>query len=73
MSKRKCTYIYALTLIFWKWFQSNKFNCILLFVVCSWQLHGLSVFNNTLPATILAKFTRPVLSCFIIVQKITHI
>jgi len=48
ISKRKCTYKYALILIFWKCYESNELNCILLFVVYSWHLYDLLVFNNTL-------------------------
>jgi len=35
LSKRKFTYKYTLILIFWKCFEGNEFNCILLFVLYS--------------------------------------
>lgn len=47
LSKRKFTYEYTLILIFWKYFEGNAFNCILLFVY-SWHLYGLLAFNNSL-------------------------
>ena len=72
MSKGKGTYKYAWMLIFWKSFESTEFSCILLLIFCGWDLHGLQVFNKPL-AKILAKFTRPVLRCATVVQKITQI
>jgi len=48
MSKRKCTYKHVLIVIFWKFLESAEFNGILLFVVYSWHMYGLPVFNDHL-------------------------
>ena len=47
-STRNCTYKCAWSLIFWKCLESTEFICILLFIVYSWHLFRLLVFDNPL-------------------------